>query len=277
MPPIVLPVHGITKPTVTSGLVQLQFQSNVSGNGPVISSPILHSLSVSIPPAVMLALLPAVNVNSASNPMDETKIDQTEDFALYTWATQPTTDTGVLATAPCPPFPRYKAVDVNTQSFRILVEPPYPKQGWVWYVRWWAFAAEDRDMHVTSFEPQISVIDSKSLNPTNLIYFGVPFVVQVVDHSAQAGSTIVNLSLQNSLLSALSIRLLEKTDRTFVTTVTLNQTSVVVVGLDGKQTTFNFPAGLSNSLLTITYPYTLRQGFALHAISASANLSMPRK
>jgi len=262
-------------PTATSGIVKLEFQPNTDKTGPLISNPILHSTRTDIPPAIILSLLPAVNINSAEEPLDETAIDHLEDYALYNWALNPSSLTNDM-NGPFPPFPRFKAVDVNTESFRILMEPPFPHQNWLWYIRWWAVAAQKKDIQdatfePATFEPQVTILDAKTMTETKTISFGVPFMISVEDHFAKTSPVNVTLTLKNSFSNQV-IQLQEKSDKTFMATIVFNKTSMVTTGLDGKQQTASYPSGLKAGDFTALYFSQMRQGFGYSTVSAKATL-----
>jgi hypothetical protein len=259
-----------------SGIVKLEFQDRTDKVGPLISNPILHSLeNQEIPPAIVLALLPPINVDFAEKPIKEDAVEHFEDFCLYDWAVSaPRAESKYGA---YPPFPRFKAVDVNTKSFRILMEPPCPQLNWMWYIRWWAIPAQRKDLQKASFEPavlepKINILD-KAMAETAAIAIAVPFIVTVEDHNVQTETLSVNLKIP-AIDYSKSIVLFERNakDKLFFTAITLNTNFFEILKADGKVDKFELPTTIKAGEIRVDYQYKLRQGFAPGTVTASATL-----
>ena len=124
-----------------SGVIELVSPSN--SVGPLISNAISHTLTSDVPPAILLSLIP-----SKTSP----DVSSFEDFCLYSLAN---INSGSM-------FPRFKAVDVTKTSFRILIEPLYPKLKQTWYLRWWAIPAQStlpESVDPVYMEPRIEITD----------------------------------------------------------------------------------------------------------------------
>ncbi|MCL2642481.1 MAG: DUF6519 domain-containing protein [Candidatus Bathyarchaeota archaeon] len=129
--------------TATSGVIELKFKNELTSTGPMISENVIsHSINGDVPPAIILSLLPFdAHLTTAINE----KVESFEDFALYNWANASSNDKNTV-------YPRFKAVDVNKNSFKILVEPPFPKSDQIWHLRWWAIPARNTSNQKVTFK-----------------------------------------------------------------------------------------------------------------------------
>jgi hypothetical protein len=137
---------GVARPpvaTVISGIVRLEFSHNREWDGPLISNPITHLIEGRGPPAIILSLLPSETIDKAP---DETVVESFEDFYLYNWE-------NILSKNKHIQLPRFKTIDVNPRSFRILIEQSFPRPEHVWYLRWWAIPAQQTKIQTATFEP----------------------------------------------------------------------------------------------------------------------------
>ena len=138
-----------TQAIATSGVVKLDLPpTTFERTGPLLSNVIFHELGSEVPPAILLSLLSS---EMSDNQFDNTAVESFEDFSLYNWTnTTSSSDTKNIV------FPRFKAVEVNQMSFRILVGPPFPQSDRLWYLRWWAIPAQPKTLQTATFESPLT-------------------------------------------------------------------------------------------------------------------------
>jgi hypothetical protein len=248
--------------STTSGIAQLEYPPANEVSGPLFSLPIKHRLeNIDTPPAIILSMLPyeaTLGHDLKDLPAAaKTVVDYYEDQCLYGWAA--ISDVW---------FPHFKPVDVNLETFRILIEPPYPGPSSTskWHLRWWALPAQHAGEDVARFLPKMS-IENTELNG------GVPFWVKV--ETLPGGSNLyVELSL-TSLTQTFSILLVEQPAKSgvYISRLSIQQKRILAIDNEtGKVLTQWTP----NTILSdgpITLKYTYGTHHSRGTLIVKANLS----
>jgi hypothetical protein len=125
----------------TSGVVKLDFPNMSERTRPLLSNIIRHELDSEIPPAILLSLLPS---EIPPDKLNQATVEPFKDSNLY----RANTSLSKIEKLSL----RFKAVDINQTSFRILVEPSTSQSDRFWYLRWWAVSAQPQALQIVTFE-----------------------------------------------------------------------------------------------------------------------------
>jgi hypothetical protein len=163
----------------TTGVIKIPTSSYGSTN-PLLSAPIPHALKNvgEAPPAIILSALSATTDSSLTDAQTKTtNVGSFDPCGLYNYTNMSPRAGHILP-------PRFKAVEVNQTSFRILAEPPFP---WSqpWYIRWWAISAQHTNLQSPTFTavkmPTIDILE-RGISTRLLSYDCVRRIIVIDDN-----------------------------------------------------------------------------------------------
>jgi hypothetical protein len=282
--------------SATTGRIRLNLQpAEVTKSGQIISDVIRHSLDCDVPPAIMLGLLLptrpqiALEKNSlkavARLPSNQVAVDHFEDYCFYEWAYA---KDGRKERVPI--FPRFKAVDVTTEGFRLLMEPPFPPPDLIWYVQWWAVPAQQQPDQDAFLKPRLTVLDADGKNAIRDVSTGVPFTVTLEysdskDDPVEVAMVFTRLSEKVGNKQAAILKLPEKPQGSKVFTAKFEITDdekghrVLQVNDDGSERILKKfdHSWVEDESLEFVYSYVLRVGFPNSVLTNYATLHLTAK
>jgi hypothetical protein len=228
----------------TSGIIQLTLPTNSECTGPQITKPIKHQLEkLSCPPAIILALLPPRVEEASVEKLGQ--IDYFEDYGLYEWA-NPRNDVDIY---------RFRAVDVDLETFKVMMEPPYASistSNRKRYLRWWAIPAQHKTYEKADMLPKIRI---EPLEITREI----PFQIIIED---MPGRTDIYVELTFPISSkGLFINLIEEQPISgiYIARIIIKKDSLELVSKEGKMLkNWTLPNALPPCNFTAKYSYRFR-------------------